>query len=99
MIKPTVGRQVWYRPHPQEKIASHDQPFAATVVHVHNDTLVNLAILTEQGQLGAKTHVTLAQDRPAEPGEAEWMPYQVGQTKKHEAEAAGQTGEQENAAA
>lgn len=98
MIKPTISRQVWYRPHPQEKIAAHDQPFAATVIHVHSDTLVNLAILNEQAQLCFKPNCVLAQDRPAEPGECEWMPYQIGQAKKHEGEAAGQTDEQETAA-
>lgn len=94
MIKPTIGRQVWYRPQVEEKIAAHDQPFAATVVHVHSDTCVNVVILNEVGQAVLKAQCVLAQDRPAEPGEAEWMPYQVGQAKKHEDEAADQTGEQ-----
>lgn len=77
MIKPTIGRQVWYRPHPIEKIAQHNQPFAATVVHVINDTIVNLAIFNEQGQPAFKPNVILVQDRPAVDGECEWMPYQV----------------------
>ncbi|HVH93178.1 MAG TPA: hypothetical protein VM783_17575 [Candidatus Acidoferrum sp.] len=93
MISPTIGRKLWYRPQIAEKLAAHDQPFDATVVHVHSDTCVNLVIFNEVGAMAAKSQVVLAQDRPAEPGECEWMPYQVGQAKKHEGEA-DQTGEQ-----
>lgn len=88
IITPTVGRQVWYIPHPQEKIAQHNQPFAATVVHVIDDNTVNLDIINELGNHAFKQNCVLAQDREAVPGEACWMPYQIGQAKKHAAEAA-----------
>lgn len=81
MIKPTVGRQVWYRPRAEERTHLHDQPFAATVLHVWSDSCVNLQILNERGEPINKTSVILAQDRPAQPGECEWMPYQIGKAK------------------
>ncbi|MDH5219213.1 MAG: hypothetical protein OEX19_16025 [Gammaproteobacteria bacterium] len=83
MIKPTIGRQVWYWPEQQVS-----QPYAATICHVWTDTCVNLSILDANGKQFAETSVLLYQgdensDRPA--GKfAEWMPYQKGQAKKTE---------------
>ena len=80
MIKPTVGRRVWYRPTAAERHYEHDQPFDAGITHVWNDNCVNLMVVDEAGnKLPGKTSVTLAQDRPAQPGECEWMPYQKRQ--------------------
>jgi len=82
MIKPTVGRKVWYRPHTFERTHTHAQPFDATITHVWSDTCVNLLVFNENGvQLLGKTSVRLAQDVPAQPGECEWMPYPVGQAQ------------------
>jgi hypothetical protein len=83
MIKPTVGRVVWYR------YADNLQPNAAIVAFVHSDTLVNLAIFNEEGRMSepGQTYITLYQgkgDRPSYPY-CEWMPYQQGQAAKTEA--------------
>ena len=81
MITPTNGRVVWYH---RPDAASDAQPLAAIVAHVVSDDCVNLAIFNEDGGSHAQTNVTLAQDRPAQPGECEWMPYQKGQAAKTE---------------
>lgn len=84
MIKPTVGRVVWYR---NPNFKSGDQPWAAIVCYVHSDTIVNLSVFDENGLSKAKTSVTLYQgtdERPELPY-AEWMPYQQGQAAKTEA--------------
>lgn len=95
MIKPTVGRKVWYRPSEHDAklgmvvSTSGNQPLDATVVYVHSDTCINLAILDHNGNPHARTSVILMQDDMGiSPGAsyAEWMPYQVGQAKKNEAE-------------
>jgi len=89
MIKPSVGRVVWYHPSLDDKNVAlgGDQPFAALIAHVWNDTCVNLAIFDANGVSFSKTSVQLVQDETEEKssnGYAEWMPYQVGQAKKHE---------------
>lgn len=77
MISPTVGRKVWYRPRPFETSFEHCQPFDATITYVWNNNCVNLLVLNETGTpLRGTTSVTLAQDRLAQPGECEWMPFQ-----------------------
>lgn len=89
MIKPTVGRVVWYWPTLQDvsalKLAYSDteQPLAATVAYVWRDDLVNLSIVDQNGMPFARTSVPLLEDmlRPAG-GYAEWMPYQKGQAAK-----------------
>lgn len=89
MIKPTVGRVVWYRAkllgnsHPKE---SPEQ--AAIVVRVHDDRLVNLVIFGHDGSINPKVFVVLVQDGDVAPtgqGYCQWMPYQVGQAAKTEA--------------
>ena len=83
MIPPTIGRKVWYRSRPGDgAVYDANQPFDATVVHVWSDECVNLVISDHQGNQFVKTSVTLAQDREAQPGECEWMPYQKGQAAK-----------------
>jgi hypothetical protein len=83
MIKPTVGRVVWY--HPNGVIAS--QPHAALITYVWSDTCVNLAIFDREGHLYQRSSVTLLQDGELVPQDnyAEWMPYQLGQAAKTEA--------------
>lgn len=81
MIKPTIGRVVWY--HPDKP---HEQPWAAIVCFVHNDSLVNLSVFDENGLGKSKLEVTLVQpdnERP-EGAYCEWMPYQLGQAAKTE---------------
>ena len=89
MIPPTVGRVVWYHPTQQDPgIPPGDQPLAAIITHVWNARMVNLVVFASEGVPFAKTSVRLAQDDDvAELGQAQWMPYQVGQAKKHEAPA------------
>jgi hypothetical protein len=81
MIKPTIGRVVWY--HPQHK---HIQPHAALIAFVHSDTLVNLAVFDENGSHQATIDVPLYQNEPNQErpqyGFCEWMPYQQGQAAK-----------------
>jgi hypothetical protein len=90
MIKPSVGRIVWWR---QLDGVHDEQPFAAMVTYVHSDRLVNLVVFDHFGIARPKASVQLVQEGDAQPavgGYAEWMPYQIGQAKKHEpAETAG----------
>jgi hypothetical protein len=84
MIKPTVGRVVWYHP-PSDNLDCGDI-LAAIVCHVWSDTCVNLAIFDSIGVASNQTSVFLYQgdsERPAG-SYCEWMPYQIGQAKKEE---------------
>lgn len=91
MIKPTIGRVVWFwENNPNQPAQS--QPHAALVAYVHSDTMVNLAVFDAGGNLFPRGSVPLRQDDdPAPAGMyCEWMPYQKGQAAKNEAlEAAG----------
>jgi hypothetical protein len=81
MIKPTIGRVVWYW---QPSTVPLAQPQAALIAWVHSDTLVNLAAFWADGEAYGVKNVPLYQgdgDRPG--GEfCEWMPYQIGQAAK-----------------
>lgn len=86
MIKPTIGRVVWYK-NPELS----DQMCAAMITYVWNDEMVNLNAMNRDGQSMSMTSVPLFQ------GEAEacpdyqccWMPYQKAQAEKHESEKGG----------
>jgi hypothetical protein len=85
VIKPTVGRVVWYR-RKGENADAASQPYAAIVTFVHSDTCVNLVWFDSNSRPQGSTSVPLRQD-----GEAawaneycEWMPYQLGQAAKTE---------------
>lgn len=89
MIKPTVGRVVWFTP-----LLSDDrrwdvkQPLAAIVSYVWGDRMVNLAVFGPEGTQSGQTSVPLLQDDDAKPEAgrfASWMPYQVGQAARTEA--------------
>lgn len=87
MIKPTVGRIVWYYPAGHR---SKEQPLAAIVSHVWSDTCVNLAIFSQNGcPMGTPpTSVLLMQDDAEIPAGGQyctWMPFQKGQAAKTEA--------------
>jgi hypothetical protein len=94
IIKPTVGRVVWF----WESIPNdvNVQPQAAIIAHVWSDRCVNLAILDPNGVPWPKppTSITLVQegDVPPDGIHCTWMPYQVGQAK-----AVGQTAGQATA--
>lgn len=92
IIKPTVGRKVWYRP-VGDSVRRHfalidqAQPCDATITYVWNDRMVNLAVVGHTGIPCALGSVQLLQ--PGDPvpplvsgGYAEWMPFQVGQANK-----------------
>lgn len=89
MILPTVGRVVWYHPSQLDPgIPPGDQPLAALVTHVWSDRMVNLAVFSSEGVPFPRTIVRLVQEgdeAPLELGQAEWMPFQIGQAKRHEA--------------
>lgn len=86
MIHPTIGRKVWYWPNGEGVNHSSGQAYDATVVYVYTQGLVNLVVRDHQGNQFPKLCVTLAQDREAQPGECEWMPYQKAQAAKHDAD-------------
>jgi hypothetical protein len=81
MIKPTIGRVVWFWP---PTVTAATQPEAALIAWVHSDTMVNLAVFDANGVAYNRTSVHLYQggvNRP-EGDYCEWMPYQIGQAAK-----------------
>ena len=84
MIKPTIGRVVWFHP---AGSSPEEQPNAAIIAHVWSDTCVNLAIFDANGAASNQTSVFLYQgDSERHSSQyAEWMPYQQGQAAKTEA--------------
>lgn len=88
MIKPTVGRVVWYYPRGQVQAAAGYQPNAAIVVQVEHDRKVNLTWFNESGVAESAICVRLLQDDDVPLGAeayAVWMPYQLGQAARTEA--------------
>lgn len=92
MISPTVGRVVWYRPSESDTrvamaVRPGIQPLAAIVAHVFDDHLVNLTVFDHDGNSYPRQNVQLVQEGEEKPegvSFAQWMPFQVGQAKKHE---------------
>lgn len=93
MIKPTIGRKVWYWPSKNDKVGrgamqcNAIDPLDATVVAVHGDRMVNLVVFDHNGNQHKCTSVTLKQEGDiTREGEAfaEWMPYQITQAAKQE---------------
>jgi hypothetical protein len=91
MIKPSIGRVVWFTPAtsdfptaPEPKL-SYDgkQPLAAIVTYVHSDTMVNLAVFDTNGTNISCTSVPLHQPENERPTAyfCEWMPYQQAVAK------------------
>lgn len=95
-IKPTVGRVVWFWPpvQPQAGIGNVlylGQPFAATVAAVCDEDgrRINISYVDHEGNPWSRRAVELIQEGEAEPEGGifcSWMPYQVGQAKKHAGE-------------
>lgn len=85
MIKPTIGRVMWYWPDKEER---GDQPLASIVTYVHDDNIVNLCVFETNGRQRVGSSVPIVQEgSPYIVGDSpyvEWMPYQIGQAKKHE---------------
>lgn len=86
MIKPTIGRVVWFWEKGYIEGNLAPQPEAALIVYVHSDACVNLCVLDHNGVPKSRTSVPLYHgegDRPAWM-HCEWMPYQKGQAAKTE---------------
>jgi hypothetical protein len=95
MIKPTIGRVVWYQPGqnypggPIQHGGAFDAPrppCVALITYVWSDTLVNLVVFDHNSAMHARSSVELCQGETA-PSEREycaWMPYQKGQAAKTE---------------
>jgi hypothetical protein len=74
MIKPTVGRQVWYRPSVSDQLGpvpmsvagsiqrGEAQPLAATIIAVWSDRCVNVQITDVVGRVFTKTSLRLLQE-------------------------------------
>lgn len=95
MIKPTVGRKVWFIPSDYAvsidgyKMLMDDsgntQPLDATIIGVHTDSIVNLHIIDTEGNAYFGDSITLFNGSPsleADESYAMWMPYQVTQAAK-----------------
>ena len=87
MIKPTIGRVVWFWPKGLERLLS-DQPHAAIVAYVHQPQApseryeLNILEILPTGLPVARNNVPLMQpeDHTAPRGPyCEWMPFQKGQ--------------------
>ncbi len=88
LIKPTVGRKVWFFPDGNPSTA----PWDGNVVKVHSDRTVNVAGFDPNGMPFARISVQLLQEDDPTPPHAHctWMPYQIGQAARMEqAEQAG----------
>ena len=97
MIKPTIGRKLWYWETRQcfEEAAlvnfDHEtgpQPQDASVCYVFSDRCVNLSVVDHNGTPRSVTSVVLMQEGDAIPDGrfATWMPYQIGQAKRESAD-------------
>lgn len=88
MIKPTVGRRVWYRPAKADAregfvVLDPAQPCDAGIAFVHGDRLVNITVADHRGVLHSMSEVKLLQDDDKAPEGrhyCEWMPFQKGQS-------------------
>lgn len=95
MIKPSIGRKLWFwksrdaynasahNNHDHTMVGIDDQPEDATIVGVWNPTLLNLQVIDHSGVSRAQTSVPLLQEGDTIPlsNFATWVPFQVGQAK------------------
>jgi hypothetical protein len=95
MIKPAVGRIVWFRPSSDDLdddifgIVYNDkkQPSCAQICYVHNDRMVNISFVDQEGDTYSAQNVRLMHgDEAFNPGGSycEWMPFQKGQAARVE---------------
>jgi len=86
MIKPTVGRIVWFTPGTGDDTRGDvKSPLAAMIAYVHSDTLINIGYVDQNGVAGAATSVTLLQEGDLKPENGcfcSWMPHPMGQAAK-----------------
>jgi len=61
------------------------QPEAALITYVHNDRLINVGGFHQEGHPFREINLLLQQeeDPPSHTTHASWMPYQIGQAKRH----------------
>lgn len=88
MIKPTLGRIVWFKPGKDDRTPSNpDGLCAAFITCVHSDSMVNLCVFDANGHPTPRTSVPLVQDDEEVPVGCycQWMPYQLGQAARTEA--------------
>jgi len=88
LIRPTVGRVVWFHQGTAGIFPGSEDTRAAIVAHVHGDRCVNLMAIDANGKTHDRTSVPLVQDGDPIPTSGfycEWMPYQKGQAAKTEA--------------
>lgn len=81
MIEPTVGRIVWVH-------EGNAKEQAAIVADVISDRCISVHIFCSNGNLEFHENIPLLQDDDSAPDAgayAQWMPYQIGLAKKHEA--------------
>lgn len=70
-MKPSVGRIVHFAPaNPESNPTEQDQPNAAIVTYVHNDTCVNLYVINKWGTGSGYTSVV----QGTSPGTWSWPP-------------------------
>jgi hypothetical protein len=79
-----------YYPNGVSQVNAGIQPLAATVAFVHSDRLINIGYLDANGIMNSATSVALAQEGDEWPTGpfCMWMPFQIGQAKRHAAETA-----------
>jgi hypothetical protein len=81
MIKPTVGRVVWFHCY----VENQEMPALAAIISwVQRDDLVNLGVFKQSGGVYGVVDVELYQGEGPRPMRefCEWMPYQLGQAAK-----------------
>jgi hypothetical protein len=78
MIKPTVGRVVWF--YPLRWREGQNQPLAAIIAHVWTETCVNLAVFGVDGHSYpvGNTNVFLVQEGQEVPSGVEYCTYMPG---------------------
>jgi hypothetical protein len=91
LIKPTIGRKVWFHPNGMKESAAgkpvdvfvKEQPLDATVVCVWGDRLVNLGVIDHGGAVHSIRSCPFRHPNDPVPGGyyCEWMPFQTGQAK------------------
>lgn len=86
MIKPTIGRVVWFWACAGDAEKEGSQPNTALVTFVHSDDCVNLAVFDREGDSKPYPAIQLWQGDGERPRSlhCEWMPYQKGQAAKQE---------------
>lgn len=96
-IIPTVGRIVLCYYNDGRGFDESQTPMAAIIAYVWKDDLITVAVFDHSGRTFSLPCIKLLEEgERAPPDEARqhycrWMPYQIGQAKKHEKESTGDT--------